>query len=117
LNITRIDIVKRWCKVPAQDTEVQDGIKVVYHAVHTCRIVHIAVISMTPGERTLWRLIDPAAKKEFTDNLTLFDGAIHFTGTALQLIVPEGAFSNISPIENCRYYLKELEVMFAACQR
>ena len=101
--------------LPAQKDEMRDGITIVHHALH--RVVHVAVIDMTVEERTAWRLINPEVKKKFTNELALFGSALHFTGTRLQLVAPEGVFSGIGPAENCQEILKDLEVMVDAYRR
>src|SRR5687767_5530632 len=97
---------------PAPPDEVLNGVKIVYHP--ASHLVHVAVITLTPQERTIWRLIEPQTKRDFIDNLREFGGSVHFTGTCLQLTLPEGAFSGINPVENCSGHLKELEVMIDA---
>lgn len=111
MRLVRIDVKSRRRISPAADTEMTDGIKIVHHALHHSHVVHVALIDLTPEERTAWRLIDPEVKKKFTDELALFESSLHFTGTGLRLIAPEGAFSNLNPIENCQASLKELGVM------
>lgn len=115
LKITRIDVMHDEDPAPAQEDEVHDDIKIIYHPIR--RIVHVAVISMTSEERTAWRLIDPKVKEDFTTELTQFGSSIRFTRTTLLLVVPEGAFSNLNPIENCSYNMKELEAMIDTYRR
>lgn len=114
VDIVRIDIKSSRRTSPAKETEVLDGIKIVHHDLHHNHTVHVAVIDFSPEERTAWRLIDPEVKKKFTDELALFGSSLRFTGTGLRLIAPEGAFSQLNPIENCQASLKELGVMIDA---